>query len=123
MSNREKRWDVDLPFGEVGEKMVEALLRATKVRVEVKRDEMVSETGNVAIEFECNGKPSGIAATESDWYGIQLAGEQYNDEVIIFIKTDRLKKKARKYFGTNVKQGGDGGRAKMVCLPVIALIA
>ena len=118
---REKRWDLDLPFGEIGECMAKAILLSQKVKVEVKRDEMVSETGNVAIEYECNGEKSGVAGTEAEWFVIVLSGEKYKDEVMVFIRTERLKQIAKTSYVKNVI-GGDGNRSKMLFVPVGQLL-
>jgi hypothetical protein len=37
-------------------------------KVEVKLDCMASKTGNLAIEYKCSGKPSGIYVTEAKYY-------------------------------------------------------
>ena len=34
-----------------------------KIKVEVKSDKQASHTGNLAIEYECNNKPSGITSS------------------------------------------------------------
>ena len=92
--------------------------------IEAKRDFKVSDTGNVAIEYECRGKPSGIAITKAIWWAILLNGDKYNGDVIVFIKTGRLKEIARKYrrLGKDI-WGGDDGRAKMVLVPVKELMS
>jgi hypothetical protein len=38
------------------------------VAIEMKEDFLTQKTGNVAVEFECRGKPSGINTTQSDLY-------------------------------------------------------
>jgi hypothetical protein len=44
-------------------------------RCEVKRDKRQAETGNVAIEIERNGRPSGLAVTAAVVWAIVLHGE------------------------------------------------
>ena len=39
-----------------------------EIKIEVKSDRQASQTGNLAIEYECNRKPSGISSTEADFY-------------------------------------------------------
>jgi hypothetical protein len=39
-------------------------------RIEVKYDRLSRKTGNFAVEFSYNGKPSGIITTESDYWGM-----------------------------------------------------
>lgn len=77
----------DLASGEEGERMlVEAFGNC-----EVKRMFEASRWGQAYIEHENYGKPSGIATTEADFWFLVLDGPEYNGEVIIGIKTDRLK--------------------------------
>lgn len=37
-------------------------------KLEIKEDFRCAETGNIAVEYECRGKPSGVHSTESDLY-------------------------------------------------------
>lgn len=100
------RWDINLAEGKLTEGKIKKLFSGEEA-IEVKRDFKISETGNVAIEFECRGKPSGIAVTKSDWYAIALDGEEFEQEVIIFITTERLKRLVDAAPG-RVMYGGDG---------------
>ena len=43
------------------------MLQDKKIEVKSERD-LWMKTGNIAIEYECYGKPSGIAATEADYW-------------------------------------------------------
>jgi hypothetical protein len=52
---------------------------------EVKFDEMSSQTGNVAIEYECRGKPSGIKITKA------ICWVQYFDDAFHIVMTETLK--------------------------------
>ena len=57
-----KKFDIDLEYGKVREQMVADMLQDKKIEVKSERG-MWMRTGNIAIEYECYGKPSGIAAT------------------------------------------------------------
>ncbi len=46
-----------------------------KIYYEVKRDTYTSKTGNICIEFESNGKASGISLTTADYYIYIVDGE------------------------------------------------
>ena len=71
-----KKFDLDLQYGEVREKAVADMLQNKKIEVKSERD-MWQRTGNIAIEYECYGKPSGINATESDyWFHILCIGDE-----------------------------------------------
>jgi len=89
-------------------------------KLEVKRDFKVSTTGNVAIEFECYGKPSGISITKADYWALQLDGSQFWKEIIVVIKTERLKKLAETY---PIDNGGDYKAAKFYLVPVKELLS
>ncbi len=81
--------------------------------IEIKDDLQASQTGNIFIEFESRGKPSGIATTEADYWTIHIDG------IWITIKTETLKEKARriyKLFGTTM--GGDSNTSKGVLIPI-----
>lgn len=102
----DKRFDLNLAEGKEIEGKVKRLLTGEE-KVEVKRDFKVSQTGNVAIEIECRGKPSGIATTQSDWYAIALDGAEFESEVVIFITTERLQRLVGAAPGRFI-YGGDG---------------
>jgi len=80
-------------------------------KFEVKEDFMTWKTGNVALEFECRGKPSGIQISEADYYIYKIhANEGIN---FLLCKTSTLKKlvEEQKYF--RVVDGGDKGSHSM----------
>lgn len=113
------KFDLDLPEGEFVEGLVKDLLSGERGTIEVKRDWKVTETGNLAIEYKYKGKPSGIATTKATWWAIVLDERQFAHEMIIFIKTSRLREMAR---GIYKKRGGviggDKRQSKMVLIPV-----
>ena len=112
----------DLDFGQQGEYLVKELASGNG-KFEVKRDRMSSKTGNIAIEIECSGKPSGITATEADWFVYILSGDKYNDEIVLFFKTQRLRKLVAEIQGEKgYVMGGDGRRSKMVLVPIVRLL-
>jgi hypothetical protein len=70
-----KKFDIDLEYGKVREQLVADMLQDKKIEVKSERD-VWQKTGNIAIEYECYGKPSGINATESDyWFHNLCIGE------------------------------------------------
>ena len=61
-----KKFDVDLEFGQEWERHVDELFSGAKtVEIKTERDKWAT-TGNICIEIESYGKPSGLAATEAD---------------------------------------------------------
>ena len=111
-----KKFDVDLQFGKQWEVFVDDLFSGAKTcEVKTERDQW-ADTGNIFVEFECNGVPSGIASTTSDIWHINLV----------------LKDNLKMYIGFNRKQlmdmiasmkpkivrGGDGYRARGFLIPI-----
>ena len=116
MKDRKTNFDYDLIIGQQGEKLVDHIFK--NATVEVKRDFWTGTTGNIAVEFESRGKPSGISKTKSDYYAFVLA-QEFRDEVIIIIKTSRLKEIAREYYlKGHVKEMGDDKTSLSVLIPI-----
>lgn len=81
------------------------------VTFEVKEDFLCEFTGNVGLEFECRGKPSGIQTSQADYYIYKLH-TNHGIEFVMF-KTSTLKTMIdeRRYF--RVVNGGDKGSNSM----------
>lgn len=106
----------DLKVGQVAETLLADLLENKKI--EVKRDLIALETGNIYIEYESRGKRSGIAKSEADYYCYFIS-----DSRMFLITTEDLKALCRKYIGTNRdRKGGDSNTSKGILLPVTDLI-
>jgi hypothetical protein len=83
------------------------------IKVEVKSDCLAGKTGNLAIEYKCNDKASGITATTADFW-IYFVRYDFNDLEnfdVYKIPIKKLRKKCKKY-GV-IKSGGDNNRARM----------
>lgn len=115
MSNQyPKGWDIDLEYGLRGESMVQSVLQ-NKTKIEVKTDRMAHTTGNIAVEYQYRGYPSGISTTESDMWAFVL----YKADLIIFVSTKQLKEIARKYYKQGrITKGGDDNESHMVLIPI-----
>ena len=79
-------FDLDLRLGKEGEDHIFKVIKTA----EVKTDYRVGETGNVFVEEESRGKPSGIKTTKAEYWNFLLEGEFYSKDVFIGIKTERL---------------------------------
>jgi len=81
------------------------------IKIEVKSDRQASRTGNMAIEYQCNNKPSGINATEADFWIYFIVFQDY-DECYKFPIEDlnKIVKSCHKV------SGGDGGRSRLYLL-------
>lgn len=75
---------------------------------EVKADRLGHKWGSFYIEFECNGKPSGLSTTEADYWWYYIVKDNYYMAWEIPTKTLRDSISTAKC----VKSGGDGGRSK-----------
>jgi len=105
----------DLEVGQVKEKELADILQ--NKTIEVKTDLIAKDTGNVFIEYEYKGNPSGIAKTKSDFYCIAV------EHLLIILPTNKLKDIVRPLFGTNKDRvGGDDNLSKGICLPLTTLI-
>lgn len=106
----------DLEVGKEGERIVDSLFKDKLI--EVKRDSWVGRSGNIAIEYESRGKPSGIATTQAD-YWIIIFSKEYQDKVMYVFETQLLKRVSREYFKQGkVKAMGDDNTSMAVLIPI-----
>jgi len=97
------------------------------VHVEVKSDYMAQKTGNVAVEVECRGKPSGLNVTEANWWVYRIHTEE--DVINVLIDPSQLLM-AIDLDDTNpcpklrmVEGGDNGSRTKMWLFPMSYFIS
>jgi hypothetical protein len=111
----------DLQIGQIAEKKIADILQNKKI--EVKYDKIAAKTGNIAIEYECREKPSGISITKSDYYCYIIANTKCED-IYIFIEVTKLKEICRKYFLENkIKDIGDNNTSRAVIIPIAELLS
>ena len=82
---------------------------------EVKNDLMAHQTGNVAIEYECRGKATALAATTAEFWVYKFAGQFFA------FRTETLKRKIfeeKQYF--KAVTGGDAGSNTRMYLVKVA---
>tara|TARA_R110002126_G_scaffold118215_1_gene258170 strand:+ start:250 stop:648 length:399 start_codon:yes stop_codon:yes gene_type:complete len=111
-----KKFDIDLKYGQVREEQVKNIFAGKKIEVKTERD-WWAKTGNVALEYECNGKPSGITATKSDYWIHILATGNKNHCMLVF-EVAKLKKIVKKYKKDYTRMVGDRNASKCVILPI-----
>jgi hypothetical protein len=109
-----KKFDIDLEYGKVREQMVADMLQDKKIEVKSERD-VWQKTGNIAIEYECYGKPSGISATESDYWFHNLCIGDETFATIVF-DTNSLKRIINNLDSKRSVSGGDNNAARMYLL-------
>jgi len=109
-----KKFDIDLEYGKVREKQVADMLQDKKIEVKSERD-VWQKTGNIAIEYECYGKPSGINATESDyWFHNLCIGEDIFATIVF--DTNSLKRIINNLDYKRSVSGGDNNASRMYLL-------
>ena len=107
----QKKFDLDLKFGEIREDKIRDIFENKKIEVKSERG-MWMKTGNICIEYESYGKPSGIKATESDyWFHNLCVGN--NEFCTLVFKTDVLKTIVDKLDTFRTVSGGDHKASKM----------
>jgi hypothetical protein len=114
-----KKFDLDLEYGEVRESMVAEMLQDKKVEVKSERG-MWTGTGNIAIEYMSYGKPSGLSATEADYWFHNLCIDDDVYATLVF-KTDNLKKIIKLMDNPRQIAGGDHNASKMFLLNIQSL--
>lgn len=106
-----KKFDLDLQYGTVREDKVASMLQDKKIEVKSERG-MWMKTGNIAIEYQSYGKPSGIKATESDyWFHNLCIGD--NEYCTLVFKTEVLRTIVDKLDTFKTVSGGDHNASQM----------
>lgn len=106
----------DLKVGQIKEGELASIIQGKKI--EVKTDLQAFDTGNVFVEYESRGKPSGISTSQADYYCFVISKDSF-----IFISSDKLKEKCRELLNTDRdRRGGDSNTSKGILLPVVHLL-
>ena len=110
------KFDLDLQYGQLREQQVHDMFHNKKIEVKTERD-WWKKTGNIAIEYEGNGKPSGIDKTESDFWIDILSNGTGNYCKLVF-DVPMLKRIVEKYKPTHSRMIGDRGVSNCVLIPL-----
>jgi len=109
-----KKFDIDLEYGKVREQLVADMLQDKKIEVKSERD-VWQRTGNICIEYESYGKPSGINATESDyWFHNLCIGEDIFATIVFDTKS--LKRIIDNLDYKKSVSGGDNNASRLYLL-------
>ena len=115
-----KKFDKELKYGQERENRIVSILDKDKTKLEVKTErDWWQKSGNMCIEVECYGKPSGIMATEAD-YWVHILADGDKDFVRMIFDTSTIKKLTKKYM-KNIRSGGDGNKSRFVLVPLSEL--
>lgn len=119
LMNNDKRFDIDLQYGQVFERKVADMLQNKKIEVKTERD-MWKSTGNIVVEFESRGKPSGIASTEAEYWFHNLA---IGDDIVMTLVFPT--KILRNYIAQNMPRmvrGGDNNTSRLYLIKLQELV-
>ena len=111
-----KKFDIDLKYGQIREDHISTMFKEKKIEVKTERDWWY-KTGNIALEYECNNKPSGINATQSD-YWIQILAKGDDNHCMLVFEVSKLKEIVNKYKEKYTRMVGDRNASKCVILPI-----
>ena len=118
VSNRSK-FDIQLGQALINERRLANIFENGKI--EVKSESYLWErTRNICIEYEQNGKPSGIAITEAEHWIHELLLHDGSVLVRLMFPVPRLKELCRRANaeGRYRKNAGDGGRFSVFLVPL-----
>ena len=115
------KFDLDLQYGQVREDIVSDMLQNKKIEVKSERG-MWMDTGNICIEYQCYGRPSGITTTEADYWFHNLCINEDIFATLVF-KVDNLKKIIDNLDSKRSVSGGDHNASRMWLLNIQKLFA
>tara|TARA_R100000234_G_scaffold118041_1_gene97674 strand:- start:9 stop:371 length:363 start_codon:yes stop_codon:yes gene_type:complete len=110
------RFDLDLKFGQEKEN---ELQEAIEGLVECKADRLCQKTGNVFVEIESRGKPSGIKVTKANYQAYCLVVPERKKDVWVLVPTSIVKKIMKNF---PIKKGGDNFTSKGHIIPKAELL-
>ena len=126
MYNSNNKFDVDLQYGQEGERWLTWLgTDQAKVEVKTERDAW-AETGNAVFEYSSRGKPSGVSVTEADYW---LHNFKQKDQTVMcfMFRVTELKEFLRLVFvnpnkyGARICNGGDDNTSSVIIVPISQL--
>ena len=105
--------------GVVREERVGEILQNKPIEVKTEMGKW-SDTGNIAIEVAFDGKKSGLAKTESEywWHTLEVNGEEIAHLVFPVEKLKQVITKMRQNGTIRIVHGGDDNLSKMVLVPL-----
>jgi hypothetical protein len=123
--NRDRKFDLQLSDALIRERCLAEIFCAANIeKIELKSETWQWEqTGNIAIEYACDGQPSGIATTEADYWVHELRRDG-RTLLYLMLPVERLKELARAAYqaGQHREHGGDAGRFSVVLLKLSDLL-
>ena len=120
-NKKNSKFDLDLKYGQIQEQKVADMLQDCKIEVKTERGQW-HKTGNIAIEYSCWSKPSGINVTKADYWFHRLNFGNENYMTLVF-EVDKLKEIVKNCKGKKSIQGGDHKAARMWLIPLEKLVS
>ena len=115
-----RKFDVDLEFGKQWEEHIDEMFSGSKTcEVKTERDKW-SSTGNICIEIESYGKPSGLTSTEAELWVHNLVKDGELCCSLVF-NTDKLRSVMDDMKPYTV-MGGDHRASKMYLVSIAKLL-
>ena len=120
-------FDLDLKLGQIAEEEVKRLLvgrnhLGESVKIEVKDDMKMSETGNIYVEYEYKGQPSGLKTTDADEWWITSSNHGHMLSIVVTVSYFKSMINALVKEGVAImKSGGDNDTSRGVIVPLYAL--
>jgi hypothetical protein len=109
-----KEWDVTWAEGRIAE--LDFLQAVNGNSFEVKHDDIGCTSGFMAVEYECNGQPSGALATTAQHWAHRFIDT--NNWMVVEVPWLRYLVERCISNERQLTAGGDGSRARFVRLPV-----
>jgi len=111
-----KFYDIDLTFGEIYEKKLRFIFGNKKFEVKTERD-IWKKTGNMCVELEYNGKPSGINVTKAD-YWCHIFSDNGNIRFMLVFPVQELKELIKNCRYKTLDYGGDEKNSMVALIPL-----
>lgn len=120
--NNNKDFDFALEFGQIFEQeLLNAMVGNLKIEVKTEKSKW-RDTGNIFLEYESRGKPSGLVVSKADYFAFCLADDnssKFHPHSFFLISTAQL----RHWLSVHKKEfkpvnGGDDNTSKGILIPI-----
>ena len=120
--NRDGKFDIQLSKALIDERRLGEIFEFGKIELKTETWQW-EQTGNICIEYQQDGRPSGIAITEAEYWVHEL---RRDDKTLVYLMfpVERLKELAREHWTAgHFRMGcGDGGRFDVVLIPLAEIL-
>ncbi len=120
----ETKYDIDVEYGLIQERKIRDIFeKGSKIEVKAERSRWYN-SGMIAIEVECKGRPSGLSITQADyWMHMLMRGDKMQMTLLFSVpQLKEIVKRALRMPGTNIVYGGDNKASKLILIPISAVL-